>query len=86
MPAFRVELTPSADWKFSKLAPRVREMVAATLVVLSSNPRPPGCVKLRGADDLWRIRMGHYRIVYRILDAHLLVTVGKIGDRKDVYR
>jgi mRNA interferase RelE/StbE len=61
-------------------------MIAAALVVLSSNPRPPGCVKLAAAEDLWRIRVRQYRIIYQILDDQLLITVVKIGDRKDVYR
>jgi mRNA interferase RelE/StbE len=52
---------------------------------LAENPRPPGCKKLRGATDLWRIRVGNYRVVYQVADAVLLVEIRAIGDRKDVY-
>jgi mRNA interferase RelE/StbE len=65
---------------------QAREMIAAALVALAGNPRPSGCVKLAGADDLWRIRVRQYRVVYQILDDQLIITVVKIGDRKDVYR
>jgi mRNA interferase RelE/StbE len=50
------------------------------------NPRPPGCVKLSGTENLWRFRMGVYRIIYTIQDDRLLVTVVRVGHRRDVYR
>jgi hypothetical protein len=53
---------------------------------LGDNPRPPGCVKLAGADDLWRIRVGQYRVVYAIREAELLVLVARVAHRRDVYR
>ena len=31
---------------------------------LMTDPRPSGCKKLAGADDLWRVRVGDWRIVY----------------------
>jgi mRNA interferase RelE/StbE len=86
MPEYRVVLTPAAQRQFAKLSLQAREMIAAALVTLAGNPRPPGCVKLAGAEDLWRIRVRQYRVVYQVLDDQLIVTVVKIGDRKDVYR
>jgi len=86
MAAYRVVLTPAADRQLGKLPPQAREMIAAALVVLRRNPRPPGCTKLAGGDDLWRIRIRQYRVIYQILENELIVTVVKIGDRKDVYR
>ena len=86
MAASRVVLTPSAERQFAKLSLQVREMIAAVLVTLARNPRPPGCVKLAGAEDLWRIRVRQYRIIYQLLDDELLVVVVNIGDRNEVYR
>ena len=86
MAAYRVVLTPAAERQFAKLLHQAREMIAAALAVLAGNPRPPGCVKLAGAEDLWRIRVRQYRVIYQILDHELIVVVVKIGDRKDVYR
>ena len=40
---------------------------------LEANPRSPGSVKLQGADELYRVRVGDYRIVYQIQDAVLVV-------------
>ena len=86
MPAYVVEFTPAAERQFAKLPSSARTLVAAVVVTLASNPRPHGCVKLAGADDLWRVRVKQYRVIYRVVDKRLVVTVVKIGDRKDVYR
>lgn len=86
MAAYRVLLTPAAERQFGKLPHQAREMIAAALVALGANPRPPGCTKLAGADELWRIRIRQYRVIYQIQDTQLIVTVVKIGDRKEVYR
>ncbi len=86
MAAYRVVLTPAAERQFAALPHQAREMIAAALVALASNPRPPGCVTLAGAEGLWRVRARHYRVIYLIRDDELIVTVVKIGDRKDVYR
>jgi mRNA interferase RelE/StbE len=86
MAAYRVVLTPAADRQLAKLPREAREMVAAAIVTLASNPRPPGSAKLAGAADLWRIRVRDYRVIYTVLSGELVVTVVKIGNRKDVYR
>jgi mRNA interferase RelE/StbE len=62
----------------ARIVPRLENLV--------SNPRPPGCKKLSGGDDEWRIRVGDYRVVYTIDDAQLLVEVTRIRHRSEVYR
>ena len=86
MAASRVVLTPAAERQFARLSLQAREMIAAALVALARNPRPPACVKLAGAEDLWRIRVRQYRIIYQLLDDELLVVVVNIGDRNEVFR
>ena len=54
--------------------------------ILTENARPPGCVKLAGEPDLYRIRIGDYRIVYQLRNQALTVLVVSIGHRKDIYR
>jgi mRNA interferase RelE/StbE len=86
MAAYRVVMTPAAERQLGRPPHEAREMIAAALVALGRNPRPPGCTKLAGAEDLWRIPIRRYRVVYQILDDQLIVVVVKIGDRKDVDR
>ena len=51
---------------------------------LAEHPRPPGSKKLT-SHDLYRIRVGGYRIGYEIHDSELIVTVVKVGHRRDGY-
>ncbi len=53
---------------------------------LATNPRPPGCIRLQGGGERYRIRVGDYRIIYQIQDAVLIVLVLDIGNRRDIYR
>ena len=62
-----------------------RQRVATRIGSLAENPRPIGVEKLSG-DDKYRIRQGNYRILYEIIDTDLIVTVVRIGDRREVYR
>ncbi|MFA5515749.1 MAG: type II toxin-antitoxin system RelE/ParE family toxin [Desulfuromonadales bacterium] len=52
---------------------------------LAEDPRPVGCEKL-SAQERYRVRQGVYRILYEIQDRDLVVTVVKIGHRREVYR
>ena len=83
----RVLLRPAAQ----KFLRKLRDKSLATRLVvamrgLAANPRPPGCEKLAGVEDIFRIRVGDYRIIYHIRDEVLLVLVLKIGHRREVYR
>jgi len=49
------------------------------------DPRPTGCEKLSGLER-YRIRQGNYRIIYEIIDQDLIISVVKIGHRREVYR
>ena len=86
MASYAVELTPAAERQLDELASPARTVIAAALAALASNPRPPGCTKLAGKDNLWRVRVLQFCIIYTVIDRRLLVVVVKVGDRRDVYR
>ena len=60
--------------------------IDAHIRVLAENPRPAGAVKLQGKEGFWRVRVGDYRILYRIENERLLIVVIRVGHRKEVYR
>ena len=62
--------------------------VRAKIDALAEDPRPPGAVKLSGggSEEQYRIRAGHYRIIYEIQEQVLLVLVVRVGHRSEVYR
>ena len=84
--AYRVLTSPAARRDLKRIRGPARRRIAETIDALADSPRPPGCAKLAGADDLYRVRVGDYRIVYAIQDDRLIVLVVRVGNRKDVYR
>jgi mRNA interferase RelE/StbE len=84
--SYEVEIAPAAKRQIKKLPLDVQQKVVAKLEELAIEPRPDGVTKLEGSDNLYRVRLGKYRIIYEIQDGLLLVTVVKVKHRKDVYR
>ncbi|MBI5871029.1 MAG: type II toxin-antitoxin system RelE/ParE family toxin [Actinobacteria bacterium] len=61
------------------------ERILRRIRPLASDPRPPGCEKLSGAER-YRLRQGVYRIIYTVNDEEICVVVVKIAHRKEAYR
>jgi mRNA interferase RelE/StbE len=83
--SFRIEIKRSAVKELEAIPAKDRRRIATKIQALAGNPRSAGCEKLSGHDK-YRIRQGNFRILYTIEDDVLVVTVIKIGDRRDVYR
>ena len=62
---YAVELGPVRK-DLRALDDKTRRRVLRALVALEVNPRPPGAKKLRGESELWRVRVGDYRILYGV--------------------
>ncbi len=60
--------------------------VSRKIDALAQDPRPAGVKKLEGEADIYRVRDGNFRIIYRIEDRKPLILVLLVGDRRDVYR
>ena len=65
---------------------RLRDALEREILALGHDPRPPGCLKLVGHKDHWRVRVGDWRIVYRVEDGRLVVLVVTVAVRGGVYR
>ncbi len=65
---------------------RERQGIVRRISGLGDDPRPPGCQKLAGGENRYRVRQGHYRIIYSIEDSELIVEVVRVGHRKGIYR
>lgn len=83
---YRVEFTKKAAKELERLPEKVQRQIAPVVDGLANEPRPAGCEKLAGEDDLWRVRSGDYRLIYTVRDDLVIVTVVRIAHRKDVYR
>lgn len=86
MAAYSIQLKRSAAKEIDAIKNRKdRRRIAGRIGKLAGDPRPPGCQKLSG-QNTYRVRQGQYRIIYTINDDRLVVTVVKVGHRRDVYR
>jgi mRNA interferase RelE/StbE len=85
MNRYTVVISQTAEKELYRLPSNVVEKIVVVLKSLQDNPRPVGCKKLKGYKDLWRIRVGNYRIIYAVNDVVLLVDVRDLGHRKDIY-
>jgi len=83
--AYEVDLSSRAAREFLKLPRPVQRRLAQKIDLLAEDPRPPGAEKLVGL-DAFRIRVGDHRIVYLVDDRSRVVTIARIGHRRDVYR
>lgn len=83
---YKIQFSRSAEKEIAALPNAVLKRVANAIDKLESNPRPTGCKKLKGSSqNLWRIRIGDYRVVYSIEDVLLIVDIRKVGHRRDIY-
>lgn len=83
---WQLQIERKAQKALKKIPDPYKSNIIETIDDLTSEPRPHNCTKLKGASDLWRVRVGTYRIVYQINDDQLLILVIRIGHRSDVYQ
>jgi mRNA interferase RelE/StbE len=83
---YAITFARSARRELERLTAAWVKRVLPRIEALGSHPRPPGCVKLQARNDLWRIRVGEYRVLYRIDDEARLVDVIAVRHRGQAYR
>ena len=87
MSRYRIDYTPRAIKQLRAIRDaRTGNPIKQAIQRLAIDPRHTGVTKLVDADDEWRVRVGDWRIVYRIDDGVLVVLVVKVAPRGGVYR
>jgi mRNA interferase RelE/StbE len=82
---YAVHYDPRAVRELTKLDGQIGRSIAGAVARLWANPRPAGSRVLAGFPNLWRIRIGDYRVIYTIKDAELIVLALRIAHRS-IYR
>ena len=86
MESYELFIKPSAAKELESINRKSdRTRIVDKIYTLKDDPRPPGCEKLTG-QDRYRLRQGQFRILYVVDDDEHIVTVVRIGHRRDVYR
>ncbi|NQU24763.1 MAG: type II toxin-antitoxin system RelE/ParE family toxin [Candidatus Nealsonbacteria bacterium] len=83
---YEIEITSAAQRDLRSLPRDVLRRVDAKILGLAVDPRPPDSRLLRGQERLYRVRVGNYRIIYRVEDDRMVVLVVRVRHRREVYR
>lgn len=81
---YEVIVEKSVVKQLQKIPQRYYSKIKITINNLANDPRPVGCLKLKGREG-YRVRVGDYRIIYEIKDQQLKILVISVAHRKDVY-
>ncbi len=82
---YQVIIPKSVRKELDRLPEKIADRVLARLVELETNPRPADAKKLKGR-NAWRIRVGDYRVIYKIHGRVLQILVITVGHRREIYR
>ena len=85
MASFKIIWKQSAGKEMYKISRKDVSKILDAVAGLAENPHPVGSRKLRNSRNNYRIRVGHYRVVYSIYQNILIIEIVKVGHRKDVY-
>ncbi len=83
---YSLEIKKSVEKDFRKIPKNLQQKIWKSIENLRTEPRPKNCRKLVGTESDYRIRIGDYRVVYRILDENRIVIIFAAEHRKDIYR
>ena len=83
---YLIKFKKRAAKELRKLPVAILKKASKSIDGLAKNPRPKGSKKLKGSDEnMWRIRIGDYRVLYVIEETIKIVNIRKVGHRKDIY-
>lgn len=83
---YKIEITTTAEKSLRKIPKKDIQKIVDAIQILAISPFPEGCRKLKGEEDIYRVRQGNYRIIYEVIEKKLIILVLKVGHRKDIYK
>jgi mRNA interferase RelE/StbE len=81
---YQIEVTRTAQRDLNSLPKSVFKRADAKIQSLSQDPHPRGAKKLE--DNLFRIRVGDYRIIYQVISKRIVIVIIRVRHRREVYR
>jgi len=82
---YQLKILPQAQKDLDELQGKIFNKIKEAIVSLAHNPRPYGSIKLTNEQG-YRVRIGDYRLLYRIDDKLKEVFIYRIKHRREVYR
>ena len=86
MEEYRIEFLRTALKQLAKLPVEIQQRIAARIEQLKTNPYPPDVKALKNGEGRLRLRVGDYRVIYRVENDILEILIIKVGHRKNIYK
>jgi mRNA interferase RelE/StbE len=83
---YPIEVAPAAERQLRRLDATLRKRIGTHIQSLAEHPRPHGAKQLSARENLWRVRVGSYRVVDQVQELGRIVLILRVGHRRDVYR
>jgi len=80
---YPIIFTRSAQKELNSLPIEISSRLSSKIDALVNEPRPVGCLKLKGRQNQWRIRVGDYRIIYSIDDDTFIINILEVRHRRE---
>ena len=86
MSEYTITFAQSARKDLEHLSAGIVNRVFPKIEALARDPRPPGCRRIQGSENLWRIRVGDYRVIYQVFDDEQRIDIVAVRHRSQAYR
>jgi mRNA interferase RelE/StbE len=83
---YQITFSRSARKELQKLEDTLLHKIFLKIENLTTNSKPVGCRKLQSYEDLWRIRIGDYRVLYSINETEKKIDIIAVRHRKEAYK
>ena len=85
MTDYQITFSRSARKELESLPAEINNKIFPKIIALATEPRLDGCRKLVGEENLWRIRIGDYRVIYSINDDTRIIDITAVRHRSKAY-
>lgn len=84
--SFVIRLSRGVRKDIRRVPDSMLRLIDVRIEALATEPIPHDARILKGYLHLYRLRIGNYRVIYEVAKEIRIITIVKIGHRKDVYR
>lgn len=86
MESYKIKWKSSAKKELKKIPKNNLLTILDEIEKLTSNPFPANYKKIQGVENIYRLKVNNYRVIYKLENDELIIEVIRVRHRKDVYR
>ena len=86
MASFKIEWKRSAEHDLRRIDPGRIGAILSVIARMEVDPLPRGAIRLTGAEGLYRLRVGVFRVIYGVESSRSAVVIYYVRHRREAYR